>query len=526
MALSILLIEDNAADVYLVKSYLTETGFLYNAITEIDTLKEGLELMHQQPFDVILLDLSLPDSQGIATLQKFITTVPEANVIVLTGLARREVGLEAVRIGAQDFLMKGNFDAELLAKTLNFTLERKKVLASLNDAQKARALAEESSKIKEQFIANISHEMRTPMNAIFGMAHLLSKTTLNTEQRDFVNSINNASEILLGIINDVLDFSTLQNSEINFDIAPFNIHTLLYNVINVVQYKKNEKSLEFQLSIDENLPTTLLGDKLRLNQILFNIVGNAVKFTDTGFVRISTHTDVLKNNKVKVKFAIQDTGIGIPADKVDAIFDSFVRITSKERLFEGTGLGLAIVKNMVNQQNGHVWAESVLGKGTSVFVELQFDIASESEAKKLESPEKITITSPNLNSDKLFRVLLVEDHKMNQVVAKKILQKLFPNIEVDIAENGRDCIDILGSGAEYNLILMDIQMPILDGTDATALIRKTMPNLKAPIWAMSAHAFMSKRDTYLAQGFNDFVLKPFNPDDLQERIQRVMSGEG
>ncbi len=524
MALSILLIEDNAADVYLVKAYLTQTGFSYNAITEIDTLKEGMALMRQQPFDVILLDLSLPDSQGISTLEKFIAAFPEANVIVLTGLARREVGLEAVRIGAQDFLMKGNFDAELLAKTLNFTLERKKVLASLNDAQKARALAEESSKIKEQFIANISHEMRTPMNAIFGMAHLLSKTPLNAEQTDFVSSINNASEILLGIINDVLDFSTLQNSEINFDIAPFNIHTLLFNVINVVQYKKNEKQLEFQLSIDEHLPVILLGDKLRLNQILFNIVGNAVKFTDAGFVRITTLTETVSDTCVNVRFAIEDSGIGIPADKVAAIFDSFVRVTTKERLFEGTGLGLAIVKNMVDQQNGRVWAESILGKGTTVFVELQFDVASEAETKKLLAPIKTERQSIKPNLNKPFKVLLVEDHKMNQVVAKKILQKLFPNVEVDIAENGRVCLDLLEAGKQYELILMDIQMPILDGTETTALIRKNMPHLKTPIWAMSAHAFMSKRDTYLAQGFNDFVLKPFNPDDLQERIERVLIG--
>ena len=523
MTISILLIEDNAADVYLVKSYLTQTGFLYNAITEIDTLKEGLALMQKQPFDVILLDLSLPDSQGISTLEKFIAAFPEANVIVLTGLARREVGLEAVRIGAQDFLMKGNFDAELLAKTLNFTLERKKVLASLSDAQKARALAEESSKIKEQFIANISHEMRTPMNAIFGMAHLLSKTPLNAEQADFVSSINNASEILLGIINDVLDFSTLQNSEIHFDNTAFNIHTLLFNVINVVQYKRNEKSLEFQLSIDENLPIIVKGDKLRLNQILFNIVGNAIKFTDVGLVRISTQTILVDETSVKVKFATQDTGIGIPADKVCAIFDSFVRVTTKERLFEGTGLGLAIVKNMVEQQNGKVWAESVLGKGTIVFVELQFDIADVQEVKNLQKEEKIAVPSTKIISSAPFKVLLVEDHKMNQVVAKKILQKLFPNIEIDIAENGRVCIDILASGAEYNLILMDIQMPILDGTEATAWIRNNLPDLKTPIWAMSAHAFMSKRDTYLAQGFNDFVLKPFHPDDLQERIERLMN---
>ena len=518
--LKILLIEDNIGDVYLVKALLIQSDFAGSEIVNCVTLQEGLEALARHEFSIILLDLSLPDSMGFDTLHRLISQYPEATVIVMTGLGDREIGLKSVKAGAQDFLVTGKFDAELLAKTLHFAIERKKVLVTLGLAQKAREIAEASAALKEQFIANISHEMRTPMNAIYGMTHLLAKTPLTSEQHDYIDSIKQSSEILLGVINDVLDISTLQNGKMTFEEKAFDLPELLYNLVNIMQYKREEKDLKFHLYIHENVPKIICGDKLRLNQILFNIVGNAIKFTDKGFVKLTVSLEKKYANKLTLKFKIQDSGIGIPEDKINTIFDSFTRIRTKNRLYEGTGLGLSIVKNLIELQNGSISATSKLGTGTTVKAIIPFNLPTGlSNTAILNSKSEIRNA---LLSDKYFRLLLVEDHKVNQLVARKTLEKQFKKIDIVIAENGKICIDLIESGEMFDIILMDIQMPVLDGTETTAYIRKNIPDLKTPILAMSAHGFMSKRDVYLAQGFDNFILKPFKPDELFDTIEQYV----
>lgn len=218
------------------------------------------------------------------------------------------------------------------------------------EMRKARDLARQSSKMKEQFIASISHEMRTPMNAILGMSNLLNQTELSEEQSNYISSVKQSSEILLGIINDILEISTLQNGKIAFEDKNFDLYQVLSNMVNVMQYKINEKDLGFKLNIEPNVPKFIIGDKLRLNQILYNLVGNAVKFTDTGFVKVTVKMLQEKMEKIHLRFEVEDTGIGIPGDKLEAIFETFTRIRQKDRLYEGTGLGLSIAKNLVNQQ--------------------------------------------------------------------------------------------------------------------------------------------------------------------------------
>ena len=519
--LKILLIEDNIGDVYLVKALLMQSDFAGSEILNCVTLKEGLEALAQQEFTIVLLDLSLPDSLGFDTLHQLISNFPETTVIVMTGLGDREIGLRAVKAGAQDFLVKGKFDADLLAKTLHFAVERKKVLITLGLAQKAREVAEASAALKEQFIANISHEMRTPMNAIYGMSHLLAKTPLNAEQNGYIDSIKQSSEILLGVINDVLDISTLQNGKMTFEEKAFDLPELLNNVLNLMHYKREEKDLEFHMSVADSVPRIIIGDKLRLNQILFNIVGNAVKFTDKGFVKISVEAVNNPVGKLSMKFDVQDSGIGIPDDKINTIFDSFTRIRTKDRLFEGTGLGLSIVKNLVELQNGSLSASSKLGVGTRVTVIIPFKISNSLSVSDFDNPKSGEIRSQKL-SEKYFRLLLVEDHKVNQLVARKTLEKQFNKIEIVIAENGKICIDLIESGEVFDIIIMDIQMPVMDGTETTAYIRKNMPYFKTPILAMSAHGFMSKRDVYEAQGFDNFILKPFKPEELFETIEQYV----
>lgn len=521
--LNILLIEDNPGDARIVEILLDESDLPECRIKHCQTLGEGVSALLENDFDVVLLDLSLPDSRGFETLQRLISAKPDVNVVVMTGFSDKTLGLNAVKAGAQDFLTKGVFDSDLLAKTLRYAIERKNVLIKLATATRAREVAEESARMKEQFIASISHEMRTPMNAIYGMSNLLAQTKLDIEQRSFIDSVRQSSEILLGVINDILEISTLQNGKMSFESKSFDLHELMSNLVNVMQYKKDEKLLEFQLSIDPSVPAILSGDKLRLNQVLFNIVGNSVKFTDEGVVKINVQLVDSQEDTLIVRFIVIDTGIGIPEDKVDAIFESFTRVRTKDRIYEGTGLGLAIVKNLVQLQDGRVWAESALGKGTTMIIELPFtkvDAATTIE-KTVEAPPQY-----HESKQRAFRLLLVEDHKMNQIVARKTLERQFDNIIIQIAENGKECLEILKKGSSFDIILMDIQMPIMDGMETIAYIREHIPDIDTPILAMTAHANISKDDSFKTYGFDDYVLKPFEPEQFFEKIHYYLNRKG
>ena len=512
----ILLIEDNPGDARLVEILLEESDLPNVQIIHRLTLGDGIAELQKRDFAVVLLDLTLPDSRGFETLERLISTKPDVNVVVMTGLADKVLGLNAVKAGAQDFLMKGGFDSDLLSKTLRYAIERKNVLIKLAAATRAREVAEESARMKEQFIASIIHEMRTPMNAIYGMSNLLAQTKLDVEQRGFIDSVRQSSEILLGVINDILEVSTLQNGQMHFEAADFDLTELMFNLVNVMQYKKAEKPLEFQLAIDPSVPKYVLGDKLRLNQILYNIVGNAVKFTDEGFIKIRIEMGKQEGDNLLLSFIVEDSGIGIPQEKIATIFESFTRIRTKERIFEGTGLGLAIVKNLVVQQGGRVFANSQPQKGTTITVEMPFKKGTPPvQLAEGEMPKK-----PNFEASKsrVFKLFLVEDHKINQMVARKTLERQFDNIAITVAENGRECLNILEAGNDFDIILLDIQMPIMDGNETMAYIRENMPNFKTPVLAMTAHAYISKDNIFKTYGFDDFVLKPFEPEQLFSKI--------
>jgi signal transduction histidine kinase len=623
----VLLIEDNPADARLVSILLLDTDLISCKITHAETLTEAINIIETgERFDAVLCDLTLPDSRGFETLERLLARCPDQNVIVQTGLADKNLGLQAVRAGAQDFLVKGAYDGDLLGKTLRYAIERRTVLERLEETQrlahighweanlatgimtasdeffrilgmkpdkhsmsieefeqashplwflntihaeteetgkvardveveksiggscyvsikcrrepdsqalhgimqditqrkqsdelrKQHEVSQQAAAMKEQFIASVSHEMRTPMNAILGMSNLVLHTPLNEEQRNYISSVKQSSEILLGIVNDILEISTLKNGSIAFENKAFDLHELLANLVNVMSYKINEKHLEFNLEIEEDVPRILSGDKLRLNQILYNLVGNAIKFTDEGSVTVYVKALNYLPNQVKLEFSIQDTGIGIPADQLDAVFESFTRVRHKDRLFEGTGLGLSIARGLVHQQEGKMGLESKFGEGSRFYFSLTFGVSDEDA---LDAGKNRRKSGNTLDPSTHFNLLLVEDHKMNQLVAKKTLERQFPNIKISIAENGRQAIDLLEK-QEFSIVLMDLQMPVMDGQEATKYIREQMPApiSTIPILAMTAHAHISKDEQFKDYGMDDFVLKPFEPEQLFEKI--------
>ncbi len=384
-----------------------------------------------------------------------------------------------------------------------------------NDLRKARDIARQSAKMKEQFIANISHEMRTPMNAIWGMSNLVMQTKLSSEQRNYVSTIQQSSELLLGVVNDILAISEIQNSQLKFDYKFFDLYELLHSLLNVIQFKAGEKNLQLLLQIKEGVPRIVHGDKQRLNQILYNLALNGIKFTESGGITIDIENLNESNDFVQLKFTVKDTGIGIPSDKIDAIFETFTLIREQGIEQEGKGLGLPIAKNLVEQQGGKIGVKSEVGKGSEFFFDLLFEIGEEV------FPEPIQAKSAATLDKGAIRVLLVEDHKMNQLVAIKSLEKYWSTsaIEITVANDGREAINILAKN-DFDIILMDIQMPNMNGYEATAHIRHKMPPKKAeiPILAMTAHAHVAKNEKFRDHGMDDCILKPFEPKELFEKI--------
>jgi len=753
----ILLIEDNPGDARLVEILLEESDFHECEIVNKTTLGDGIEALNQSDFAAVLLDLTLPDSKGFETLEQLIEAKPDVNVIVMTGLAAKEIGIRAVQVGAQDFLVKGEFDANQLAKTLRYSIERSSVLQRLEEAQriahignweynlttelftlsdevyrifgypnkdilfdkkvfvshlfkddydmihngfqialndetikldfritttngkvnyvaiqceatarnnnqeitslygivqditdrkiaelellksqeryqvifsqskdaiyisngntlvdfndatvrlfgyskeelkkinvknlykegadkdsfnkmmskfsfvkdfevelvqkdgsvrsclltsnaittdeftgyhgiirdvtarkqteelrKGRELAERSTQMKEKFLANVSHEMRTPMNGILGLTNILLKTDTDEEQANYLSSIRQSSQHLLGIINDILEISSLKEGKINLAEKEINLYELVDNLVNIINYKIEEKNLELNVNIGPDVDKFIMGDKLRLQQILTNLVGNAVKFTENGFVKIEVDKIRETNKQVFLEFRVIDSGIGILKDKIEIIFETFTRVfDAKKKTFGGTGLGLAITKQLVQLHSGEIRVESELGKGSTFICEMPFrKIITSNDIVLEQKKEEEEDYSLDIGRD--IQILLVEDHKLNQIVAQKTLEKEFSNVIVTIADNGQIAVDKLRL-QDFDLILMDIQMPIMDGYEATEYIRKEMPPEKAntPIFAMTAHAHIAQDEKFKEYGMDDCVLKPFEPKQLFSKI--------
>ncbi len=390
---------------------------------------------------------------------------------------------------------------------------------ALSELTIAKKQLEESMKVKEQFLANMSHEIRTPMNAIVGFTNLLQKTKVTPDQSQFIEAIKTSGENLLVIINDILDFSKIESGRITFEQIPLRLSTIIASLSEMMLPKSMEKNIRLSTRIDKKIPDNLIGDPTRLSQILLNLAGNAVKFTEKGEIRITV--DLLEESKeaVNLKFAVSDTGIGIPQSKLNSIFEGFTQATNETtRKFGGTGLGLSIVKQLVELQGGSVFVESKLGEGSTFFFLLSLRKNLSPYRNENGKPNDETIDSEALNG---VNLLLVEDNYLNQVLAKKVLTDW--QLKVEVAENGLVAIEKLEKN-DFDLVLMDIQLPEMDGYEATRHIRKKMkrPKSNVPIIAMTAHAISGEAEKCFEAGMDDYVSKPFDPKDLFLKMATVL----
>ncbi len=373
----------------------------------------------------------------------------------------------------------------------------------------------ESAQVKENFLANMSHEIRTPMNAILGFTNLLQRRKLDDESKEYVQTIQKSGENLLTIVNDILDLSKIEAGMMRIESAPFNIGGLLHSVETMFEGKANEKQIQLSMIVDDSLPHTLDGDATRLTQILVNLVGNALKFTQTGSITISVSNEGAKNNIVNTGIVVTDTGIGIAKEKLHTIFERFQQADDAvTRKFGGTGLGLSIVRDLVLLQDGTIQAESELGKGTSFHIMIPYKIT----AAEIKGDFSGKYHAPTQANFKDSYILIAEDNEVNQSLIRHLFKSW--NLLYDLAINGKEAVEMLQAHpGRYNLVLMDIQMPEMDGYTATQHIRQQL-KLNIPIVAMTAHALAGEREKCINFGMNEYIFKPIHEEQLQHFISR------
>jgi len=377
-----------------------------------------------------------------------------------------------------------------------------------SNIRKKRVEALEASEAKSQFLSTMSHEIRTPLNAIIGLSHILADNDPRKDQLENINALSYSGKILLNLLNNVLDFSKMQSTNIDLDPIPTDLSLAVKQIKKIHEASCLRKGIEMKLDVDDDIPIVML-DIVRYNQIVNNLVSNAIKFTDKGKVTLKIKKYFAYDDNVEILTQVTDTGIGIEEDKQQTIWEAFSQASNTtSRIYGGTGLGLPIVKSIVETMDSEIKVESEIGEGSTFYFILDLKVVPEQELEKKAKKRKNNIEG--------IKVLLVEDNLINVMVGQQILEKA--KLIVDVANDGMSAVEKIKE-KDYDVVLMDIQMPVMDGYTTTKEIRKF--NKELPILALSASVFMEVKDKISASGMNGFIFKPFNPEDLLDQIHRV-----
>jgi len=461
------------------------------------------------------MDIVAPDEKQILAtkLQQRISGERQQNTGE-TKIMRKDERIVDIEYTVRNIMVDGRMQ---MLSIIRDVTEKKQNEERLRQEKERAETAEIARRVGEQFLANMSHEIRTPMNAIVGFTDIMLKTPLTPEQNQYLEAIKMSGDNLLVIINDILDFSRMRSGKIPIENRNFKLSQVVTMCIELMMPRASEKNIKLTSAIDKNVPDDLIGDSTRLNQVLINLIANAIKFTAKGGIELDVKLLSEEKDMVGIEVAVKDTGIGIPKDKLGTIFDAFTQANNETaRRYGGTGLGLSIVKQLAELQGGSVAVSSEEGKGSCFYFRIKY--------KKSNSNIKYTkaVKEEQVLNTKKLNVLLVEDNTMNQLLAKKVISDWAWHI--DIVENGLIAIEKLKE-KNFDVVLMDIQMPEMDGYETTRLIRSAFPapTCNIPIIAMTAHVMPSEEEKCYKAGMSGYISKPFTPQTLYSKITSVVN---
>lgn len=512
---NVLLIEDDEDDYILTLDYLQFIpNFKFNLVWQ-SQYHQALDALEGNTFDLCLLDYQLGAQTGLSVLEEARKRQVHTPIIMLTGQSDEILDNEALRAGAEDFVLKSEISSPRFIRSIRYALARKE----LERERLERLRVESDSRAKDRFLAHLSHELRTPLTSILGYTNLLLSREELQNIKPELSIINNNSEHLLNLLNDVLDLSKLKENKLELNKQNTCLNSFLSDLYSLFRMAAAKKGLSFSIVATTPLPQDIEVDKTRLKQVLINIIYNAIKFTSSGFVTV----EVTFTQHHRLQFNVVDTGIGIPEEKIKRIFKPFEQVQNvTTRTNEGAGLGLAISSALIKLMGGALNVESTLGEGSKFRFDIALNVDETLELAPLSLNKMHNDNDCSLPSDLQGHILIVEDIGEIQMLLRTLIGQV--GATADIANDGVEALALLErDAAKYDLVLMDLHMPRMDGRDTIVAVRER--NINLPVVALTAAAQKGTKEELVALGFNDMMSKPINVSDLGRCLTEYLSGE-